>query len=369
MFYYGVYNGFAHEHLSIGGRHSLQYEARKAKSKMAQPAIAVLDPVVDRQTPAASPSLFDEAAGTRLVPPDASTGTPYIGTQGWSVPGWQGLLYPTGLRPNRRLAIYARVFNSVEVNSTFYAIPSPQTVRGWYDDTPPGFKFALKAPRSITHERRLRESGRELAEFLTVAEVLGDKLGPILIQLPPGFGPAALPALSEFLRLLPVDSMRFCVEVRHPSLRSPGVRSLLHRRGAGMVTTNLLAEPGDIETLNGLAYLRLLGARRVPGTGAQPDPSTMTMEQFASETAMWTAGLRRASQSGTRNNTGPTNAVYAFVSNDYYGPGVLPAAQLKKHLGMPTQLRSGAFSTFFGYAPADGYATPGALAPVQGQLL
>jgi uncharacterized protein YecE (DUF72 family) len=276
------------------------------------------------------------------------------------VPGWQGLLYPTGLRPNRRLAIYARVFNSVEVNSTFYAIPLPQTVRGWYDDTPPGFKFALKAPRSITHERRLRESGRELAEFLAVAEILGDKLGPILIQLPPGFGPGALPALSEFLRLLPVDSMRFCVEVRHPSLRSPGVRSLLHRRGVGMVTTNLLSEPGDIETLNGLAYLRLLGARRVPGTGAQSDPSTMTMEQFASETAMWTAGLRRA-----REDTG--NSIYAFVSNDYYGPRILPAAQLKKHLGMPTQLRSGAFYTFFGYAPAAPAGNIGA--PVQGQLL
>ena len=347
----------------------MQYEARKAKHKMAQPSTAVLDPVIDRQKPVATPSLFDEAVGIPHSPPSAST--PRIGTQGWSVPGWQGLLYPTGLRPNRRLAIYARVFNSVEVNSTFYAIPSPQTVRGWYDDTPPGFKFALKAPRSITHEHRLRESGRELAEFLAVAELLGDKLGPILIQLPPGFGPAALPALSEFLRLLPVDSMQFCVEVRHPSLRSPGVRSLLHRRGVGMVTTNLLAEPGDIETLSGLAYLRLLGARRVPGrvsdTGSQPDPSTMTpdpstmtMEQFASETAMWTAGLRRAGENPQGNKE---NNVYAFVSNDYYGPGILPAAQLKKHLGMPTQLRSGAFYTFFGYAPH------GDAGPVQGQLL
>lgn len=359
MFYYEGCNGFAHERLSRRGRHSLQYEARKAKSKMAQPTTAVLDlekPAARK--PGASLSLFDEAISTLSSPQSASP--PYIGTQGWSVPGWQGLLYPTGLRPNRRLAIYARVFNSVEVNSTFYAIPSPQTVRGWYDDTPPGFKFALKAPRSITHERRLRESGRELAEFLAVAEILGDKLGPILIQLPPGFGPGALPALSEFLRLLPVDSMQFCVEVRHPSLRSPGVRSLLHRRGVGMVTTNLLAEPGEIETLSGLAYLRLLGARRVPGPDHQPDPSTMTMEQFASETAMWTAGLRRAAE-----NAG--NDVYAFVSNDYYGPGVLPAAQLKKHLGMPTQLRSGAFYTFFGYAPAANAGNTGA--PVQGQLL
>ncbi len=353
----------------------MQYEARKAKGKMAQSPIAVPAAVatIDREKPGASLALFDEAAGAPLAPPPPSApyiGTPYIGTQGWSVPGWQGLLYPTGLRPNRRLAIYARVFNSVEVNSTFYALPSPQTVRGWCDDTPAGFKFALKVPRSITHERRLRDSGRELAEFLAVAELFGDKLGPILIQLPPGFGPGALPALSEFLRLLPVDSMRFCVEVRHSSLHSPGVRSLLHRRGVGMVTTNLLAEPGDIETLNGLAYLRLLGARRVPGpkqTTAQPDsatmtpdPSAMTMEQFASETSMWTAGLRRAQESA-----GSANDVYAFVSNDYYGPGVLPAAQLKKHLGMPTQLRSGAFYTFFGYAPSGENAG----APMQGQLL
>jgi hypothetical protein len=133
-----------------------------------------------------------------------------------------------------------------------------------------------------------------------------------------------------------------------------------------MVTTNLLAEPGDVETLSGLAYLRLLGARRTPGPDPRPDPSTMTMEQFASETAMWTAGLRRAQENPQRNKE---NSVYAFVSNDYYGPGILPAAQLKKHLGMPTQLRSGAFYTFFGYAPADGYATPGNGAPIQGQLL
>ena len=221
---------------------------------MAQPAIAVLDPVIDPiakpiakrvakgQTPAANPLPFDTAASAPAAPPPADAphiGVPHIGTQGWSVPGWQGLLYPTGLRPNRRLAIYAHVFNSVEVNSTFYALPSPQTVRGWYDDTPPDFKFALKAPRSITHERRLRDSGRELTDFLAVAELLGDKLGPILIQLPPSFGPGALPALSEFLRLLPVDSFRFCVEVRHPSLHSPGVRSLLHRRGVGMVPTAL----------------------------------------------------------------------------------------------------------------------------------
>lgn len=268
-----------------------------------------------------------------------------IGTQGWAVPGWQGLLYPAGLKANKRLSLYARVFNSVEVNSTFYAPPAPETVKRWLADTPPEFRFALKMPRWITHERRLRIGPRDLKEFLRTAELFEDKLGPILIQLPPSFGAPGLSVLSEFLRDLPVDSMQFCVEVRRPSLRSTGVRNLLHRRGVGLVTTNLLNEPGDVEAISGIAYLRLLGGRRIPGV-ATPDPSQMTLDEFAIETGRWASALALAQREHNLE-------AYAFVSNDYYGPGILPAAQLMKHLGIPTRLRSGSFDT----------------SPVQGALL
>ncbi|GEM_PF-78530 len=316
----------------------------KAKSAMSQAVLETTRARMDvpaRSTTAASPV----SIGT---PSAVSVGTPSavnVGTQGWAVPGWQGLLYPAGLKANKRLSLYARVFNSVEVNSTFYAPPAPETVKRWLADTPPEFRFALKMPRWITHERRLRVGPRDLKEFLRTAEMFEDKLGPILIQLPPSFGAPGLSVLSEFLRDLPVDSMQFCVEVRRPSLRSAGVRNLLHRRGVGLVTTNLLNEPGDIETINGIAYLRLLGGRRIPGI-TTPDPSRMTLDEFAVETGRWASALALAQrESGAE--------AYAFVSNDYYGPGILPAAQLMKHMGIPTRLRSGSFDT----------------SPVQGALL
>jgi len=313
----------------------------KAKRAMSQAAIETTRASVG--VPARS------AAATSPV----SIGTPSaisIGTQGWAVPGWQGLLYPSGLKANKRLSLYARVFNSVEVNSTFYAPPAPETVKRWLADTPPDFRFALKMPRWITHERRLRVGPRDLKEFLRTAELFEDKLGPILIQLPPSFGAPRLSVLSEFLRDLPVDSMQFCVEVRRPSLRSAGVRNLLHRRGVGLVTTNLLNEPGDVEAISGIAYLRLLGGRRIPGV-TTPDPSQMTLDEFAIETGRWASALALAQREHPK---GEHNLeAYAFVSNDYYGPGILPAAQLMKHLGIPTRLRSGSFGT----------------SPVQGALL
>ncbi len=272
------------------------------------------------------------AGGARVVAVDSPIA--YVGTQGWSVPGWEGLLYPKGLKASRKLFVYSRIFNSIEVNSTFYALPAIDTVRNWLDRTPPGFRFALKTPRSITHGRGLRESARDLSDFLKVAELFGEKLGPVLVQLPPSFGASALPVLSEFLRRLPVRAMRFCVEMRRPSLHSAGVRNLMHRRGVGLVTTNLLTPPGSLDAIGGLAYLRLLGPRRTPG-GAGRDSAIQTLEEFASASSLWTAGMRIAHEKGAD--------VYAFVSNDYYGPAVLPAAQLMKQLGMPAQLRSGSF--------------------------
>ena len=92
---------------------------------------------------------------------DAQQGVVRIGTQGWNYEGWVGAFYPVGTRPADFLSIYSRAFDTVEVDSTFYAIPPSKTVRGWADRTPPGFTFALKMPQEITHERRLRDNCRE----------------------------------------------------------------------------------------------------------------------------------------------------------------------------------------------------------------
>jgi uncharacterized protein YecE (DUF72 family) len=149
-----------------------------------------------------------------------------LGTQGWNYDAWVGPFYPSGTRPVDYLTVFARAFDTVEVDSTFYAVPAAKTVRGWYERTPPGFTFALKLPQEITHERRLRDADDVATLFYDRARELGDKLGPVLIQLGPDFGPAELPALANMLPKLPRD-IRFAVEFRQRGWINDGVLALL----------------------------------------------------------------------------------------------------------------------------------------------
>src|ERR1044071_97243 len=137
-----------------------------------------------------------------------------IATQGWNYPAWVGPFYPPGTRAANFLTTYARLFRGVEVDSTFYAVPDARTVRGWVERTPPDFTFALKMPREVTHDLRLRDAQDRVQEFLDRARELGPRLGPILLQMGPDFTPDELPSLAQFLPSLPHD-LRFAVEVRH----------------------------------------------------------------------------------------------------------------------------------------------------------
>src|SRR5687768_1088120 len=136
-----------------------------------------------------------------------------IGTQGWNYDAWVGPFYPPGTRPADFLSVYSRAFTTVEVDSTFYAIPAAKTMRAWAERTPPSFSFALKLPQEITHENRLRDSADVAALFFDRARELGPKLGPILMQLSPDFAPTELPALASFLPMIPRD-VRVAVEFR-----------------------------------------------------------------------------------------------------------------------------------------------------------
>jgi len=122
-----------------------------------------------------------------------------IGTQGWNYQDWVGPFYPGGTRPADYLPIYSRAFDTVEVDSTFYAIPAASTVRAWAERTPPGFRFAVKMPQEVTHESRLRDEAGATELFFDRMRELGDKLGPVLLQLPPAFEPSELPALVNYL--------------------------------------------------------------------------------------------------------------------------------------------------------------------------
>jgi uncharacterized protein YecE (DUF72 family) len=139
----------------------------------------------------------------------------HVGCAMWTYPPWQGRYLPRALPPRDRLRAYSTWCNAVEGNTTFYAIPAPDTVASWAQQTTPDFRFILKLPRPITHEHRLAGADGQLRAFLTVIEPLGRR-ATLWVQLPPSFGPDDLDALAAFLRRLPPE-YRSCVEVRHPA--------------------------------------------------------------------------------------------------------------------------------------------------------
>lgn len=140
----------------------------------------------------------------------------YLGCPMWGFQGWVGSRYRRGTRARDFLAEYAAVFNAVEGNTTFYSVPSPETMARWREATPASFRFCFKLPQTVTHRFGLVGAGEETAAFLRRMAPLGEGLGPFMIQLPPAFGPDRLAVLDRFLRSLPGDLI-FAVELRHRS--------------------------------------------------------------------------------------------------------------------------------------------------------
>lgn len=138
----------------------------------------------------------------------------HLGLPLWGLNAWVGNFYRGGTRPSAFLAEYASVFNAVEGNTTFYQLPSAESVARWRETTPADFQFCLKLPRQITHEQHLEGAQFLVKEFFERVEPLGDRLGPFMVQLPPSFTPDGLEVLLRFLRALP-QSFRYAVEVRH----------------------------------------------------------------------------------------------------------------------------------------------------------
>jgi uncharacterized protein YecE (DUF72 family) len=134
----------------------------------------------------------------------------------WTHKAWQGRFLPHPLPAHERLRSYAGWCNAVEGNTTFYATPARDTVASWAKQTGPDFRFVVKLPKRITHERRLTGADEELRAFLEAMEPLGARAHALWIQLPPSFGPSDVPALDAFLRRIP-QSHRYAVEVRHPA--------------------------------------------------------------------------------------------------------------------------------------------------------
>lgn len=265
-----------------------------------------------------------------------------IGISGWTYAPWRGTFFPKGLRQADELAFASRSVNTIEINGTFYSLQRPSSFAAWHAHTPPGFLFSVKGPRYITHILRLREARTALANFLASGVLrLGEKLGPMLWQLPPSlaYDPKVLGA---FLAMLPRSTraaaalarrhdshvrlgtwmktdqdrpVRHALEVRHPSFETPAFLRQLRDADVAVVVADTAGKwPAFTEATSGLVYVRLHGAERLYVSGYTPGAL-----------ALW---ARRVSAWVRRHD------VFVYFDNDVKVRAPYDAMSLAHRLGM-----------------------------------
>ena len=182
----------------------------------------------------------------------------HIGCSGWVYKHWRGIFYADGLPQKRWFERYSEEFDTVEINASFYRIPLETTFQGWREKAPPGFHYAVKVNRFITHLKKLAECKAELDGFIARARQLGEKLGPLLYQLPPSLH-KNLERLENFLGWLPQE-LEHVVEFRHKSWYDEEVLALLDRYGVGFVAHDLKGLISPRWASGRTAYVRFHGA-------------------------------------------------------------------------------------------------------------
>ena len=180
-----------------------------------------------------------------------------IGTSGWNYPHWKGSFYPDDLPDEQWLAWYAERFDTVEINATFYRLPTTDTLDAWREAVPAGFRFAVKASRYITHMKKLKDPRESTARFFAAIERLGERLGPILFQLPPNWH-CNLERLAGFLEALPAG-YRYVFEFRDESWWIDEVADLLRQHEAAFCLFDLAGAAPPRRVTSDLVYLRLHG--------------------------------------------------------------------------------------------------------------
>jgi uncharacterized protein YecE (DUF72 family) len=236
-----------------------------------------------------------------------------VGISGWNYKEWRGQFYPKGLAVKKWFAHYASTFDTVELNSTFYGLAAEKTFATWRQQAPPGFLYAVKASRTITHDQRLKDAGEPLRLFLARVRMLMGHLGPALYQLPPQLL-LDLPRLRDFLAALATDC-RHVLEFRHPSWYCNEVRELLAGSGVGFCIHDMTGSPSPVWATGPLAYLRLHGTGRVKYTGSYG----------AQRLAPWAEQLRKFADSG--------RDVFVYFNNTMKGEAIPDALLLRELLG------------------------------------
>lgn len=247
----------------------------------------------------------------------ASSSTPEIclGASSWTFEGWRGVFYPEKLKREGYLAAYARHFAGVEVNTTFYGLPEPSTLIRWVESVPPGFRFALKFPREISHERRLVDAAAPTFAFFDVIDALGDAAGPALLQLPPTFSRARDGrVLADYLDWLALhrEGRGIAVEVRAADLMTEAFARFVDEREMALVLVDRVDTPDLFDVWlsanqrTPFAYIRWIGDDRngPKGDNALVAPQDAKLQQWAERIAALHAQGR---------------AVFGFMHNPYEG--------------------------------------------------
>ncbi|MBN6056580.1 DUF72 domain-containing protein [Nonomuraea sp. RK-328] len=189
--------------------------------------------------------------------------TTWVGTSGWQYKDWRGVLYPEGVPQRLWLETYAETFHTVESNNAFYRLPTPESFAGWRDRTPDGFVMAVKASRYLTHIKRLADPEEPVQRLMNAACRLKEKLGPVLVQLPPTFK-ADPERLDRCLAAFP-GGVRVAVECRHASWWTDEVRDVLEARGAALCWADRLGRPtAPFWRTASWGYVRLHEGRATP---------------------------------------------------------------------------------------------------------
>jgi uncharacterized protein YecE (DUF72 family) len=236
-----------------------------------------------------------------------------IGTSGWNYSHWRETFYPKGLRQAGWLGFYAREFDTVEINATFYRLPRPEYVANWAASTPEGFVFSIKGSRYLTHVKRLGDHGESLDRFFDLAGGLGEKAGPVLWQLPPLFHRDD-DRLAAFAGALP-GGWRNVFEFRHESWFDPAVYGILERAGAALCIADHPDRPAVRELTADFTYIRFHHG------GNEGSYTSLELEEWAGAIA----GFRKAGID-----------VYAYFNNDWKGYALDNARELRALAGTCT---------------------------------
>ena len=256
-----------------------------------------------------------------------------IGCQGWNYADWttkaggETIFYPRGTKANEMLALYAEIYDTIEVDSTFYAIPTSATVENWHQKTPENFTFSLKMPQEITHEHLLRDSSFPIVtEFCERVRLLKEKLGVLLVQMPPHFEASKenAVALKNFLAWLPQD-VRFAIEFRHRDwLVSWTFEELAKNKVAlcltegGWIPREMMFEAIDKLT-DQFAYIRFMGERDLVRFDTVQREGDVNLQ-------IWTGEIKRLK----------AKEIFAYFSNFYEGHAPASVNKLKNMVGEKT---------------------------------